>query len=271
MRIRRGSNDENLVQFKEFVEQLEKKGVEGMIGNGGGWDTLWAKGIIVFDDIVDKDPIAAIENDSHIPYMSHADEDETFTVIFKSDFFSSLADRTKSLINRYLWNQEKAMFYDFDCNKQEQSVYDSVTAIYALWAGVCSLEQAELLVPKALLLFEVTGGLVSGTEESRGRLGLDRPSRQWDHPFGWAPHQILAWKALQNYAFDKEARRIAYRWLYTITTSFVDFNGVIPEKFDVVNMTHNVHVEYGNVGTDFKMVVREGFGWMNASFQVDSL
>jgi alpha,alpha-trehalase len=48
----------------------------------------------------------------------------------------------------------------------------------------------------------------------------------------------------------------------------VDFNGVVPEKFDVVNMTHKVQVEYGNVGVDFKFIPREGFGWMNASYQV---
>jgi neutral trehalase len=30
--------------------------------------------------------------------------------------------------------------------------------------------------------FEVLGGLVSGTEESRGKISLDRPNRQWDYP-----------------------------------------------------------------------------------------
>lgn len=54
----------------------------------------------------------------------------------------------------------------------------------------------------------------------------------------------------------------------SITKSFVDFNGVVPEKFDIVNMTHKVQVEYGNVGVDFKFIPREGFGWMNASYQV---
>jgi neutral trehalase len=49
-----------------------------------------------------------------------------------------------------------------------------------------------------------------------------------------------------------------------ITKSFVDFNGVVPEKYDVVSSSHQVQVEYGNVGTDFKYVPREGFGWMNA-------
>lgn len=53
-----------------------------------------------------------------------------------------------------------------------------------------------------------------------------------------------------------------------ITKSFVDFNGVVPEKFDVVGLSHKVEVEYGNVGVDFKFVPREGFGWMNASYQL---
>lgn len=65
-----------------------------------------------------------------------------------------------------------------------------------------------------------------------------------------------------------------------MTTAFVDFNGVVPEKvcrlaylpccrdlttikFDAVKLSHLVDAEYGNQGVDFKMVPREGFGWMN--------
>jgi alpha,alpha-trehalase len=79
---------------------------------------------------------------------------------------------------------------------------------------------------------------------------------------------MLAWQGLQQYGFNREARECCYRWLYSIIKSFVGFNGVVPEKFDVVNVSHLVQVEYGNVGVDFKCVAREGFGWMNASFQV---
>ena len=35
---------------------------------------------------------------------------------------------------------------------------------------------------RSLTKFEVLGGLVSGTEESRGKISLDRPNRQWDYP-----------------------------------------------------------------------------------------
>ena len=51
-----------------------------------------------------------------------------------------------------------------------------------------------------------------------------------------------------------------------MTTAFVDFNGVVPEKFDAVKLSHLVDAEYGNQGIDFKMVPREGFGWMNGTF-----
>ena len=48
-----------------------------------------------------------------------------------------------------------------------------------------------------------------------------------------------------------------------MTLSFVDFNGIVPEKFDAVELSHMVDAEYGNQGTDFRYVPREGFGWMN--------
>ena len=58
---------------------------------------------------------------------------------------------------------------------------------------------------------------MSGTEVSRGEINLSRPNRQWDYPFGWAPHQMVAWRGLSLYGHIDFARRLAYRWLYTIT------------------------------------------------------
>jgi alpha,alpha-trehalase len=53
-----------------------------------------------------------------------------------------------------------------------------------------------------------------------------------------------------------------------ITKNASDYNGTIPEKFDVKSLSHKVFVEYGNVGTKFSYITLEGFGWMNASFQI---
>jgi alpha,alpha-trehalase len=55
--------------------------------------------------------------------------------------------------------------------------------------------------------------------------------------------------------------------MYMVCKSFVDFNGVVVEKYDVTREKdpHTVEAEYGNQGADFKGVPKEGFGWVNAS------
>lgn len=53
-----------------------------------------------------------------------------------------------------------------------------------------------------------------------------------------------------------------------MTQNSMDFNGVVPEKYDVVRCSHEVKAEYANVGADFDYVSLEGFGWTNASYQV---
>ncbi|KAI9321904.1 trehalase-domain-containing protein [Dichotomocladium elegans] len=189
-------------------------------------------------------------------------------VVQRAEDWEARAARRKDAIDTYLWNEDKGLYFDYDTVKEEQTKYESVTAFWAMWAGCASEHQAKKMTNDSLAKFEALGGLVSGTEESRGVISLDRPNRQWDFPFGWAPHQIMAWRAFDNYDMHDVAARLAYRWLYTITKSFVDFNGVVPEKYDVVSLTHKVQVEYGNVGTDFQFVPREGFGWMNASYQI---
>jgi alpha,alpha-trehalase len=160
------------------------------------------------------------------------------------------------------------MYFDYDFAHGKQINYISATTLYPLWAKVASKEQAEQLVKKALPLLEMPGGLVSSTEETRGPITPDHPLRQWDYPHGWSPHQVLAWIGLTNYGYTNEANRLMYRWLFTITENAAFYNGTIPEKFDVVTRSHQVFAEYGNVGTKFSYITREGFGWTNASYQL---
>lgn len=178
------------------------------------------------------------------------------------------AAKRKQLMNELLWDETRGLFFDYDFVHRERTGFESATTFYPLWAGLATPAQAEALVRSALPLFEAAGGVVSGTEASRGAISPERPQRQWDYPFGWAPHQMLIWQGLRNYGYEDEAQRLACRWLYMIARNAADYNGTVPEKYDVVQRTHNVFVEYGNVGTDFAYITREGFGWMNASFQV---
>ena len=94
------------------------------------------------------------------------------------------AKARRRAVDRYLWNEEKGMYFDYDTAKHEQSSYESATTFWALWAGLATPHQAAALVMKALPKLEAFGGLVSGTEASRGIISLERPSRQWDYPYG---------------------------------------------------------------------------------------
>ncbi|RMG68081.1 MAG: trehalase [Calditrichaeota bacterium] len=186
----------------------------------------------------------------------------------KASFWRAQAEKRKATMNALMWDEARGLFFDYDFVRRERWEYESATTFYPLWAGLATERQAERLVKQALPLFEAAGGIVASTAESRGPVTPERPQRQWDYPFGWAPHQMLVWEGLRRYNFVEEASRLAYRWLYMITRNAMDYHGTIPEKYDVVNRTHQVFAEYGNVGTEFSYITREGFGWMNASFQV---
>jgi alpha,alpha-trehalase len=178
------------------------------------------------------------------------------------------AEKRKELINQYLWNKEKGMFFDYNYIEEKQTEFVSATGFYPMWSGITTSEQAEVIKRNLLPKLEFAGGIAGSTEESRGPVSKTRPLRQWDFPFGWAPHQMIIWQALINYGYDKDAERLVYRWLYTITSNAANYNGTVPEKFNVVTRSHEVFAEYGNVGTKFAYITREGFGWTNASFKV---
>ena len=146
------------------------------------------------------------------------------------------AKKRKYSIDRYLWNEEKGLYFDFNTMTKKPNEYETVTSFWALWCGVASPHQAALLVEKGLRKFECVGGLSSTTEISRGPVNATNPQTQWDYPNGWAPHQILAWDGLKKYGYHEEAERLAYRWLHMITTVFVEYNGTVVEKYDVTKL-----------------------------------
>lgn len=178
------------------------------------------------------------------------------------------ARKRRTNVDKYLWDEEAGMYFDYNTAKEERTGYESATTFWPMWSGLATPRQASILMEKALPKLEVFGGIVSGSEKSRGKVGLDRPNRQWDYPFGWAPQQILAWVGMERYGYNDDAQRLAYRWCFMVTKAFVDFNGVVVEKYDVTRKIdpHRVEAEYGNQGSDFKGVPREGFGWVNASY-----
>ncbi|KLT69752.1 alpha,alpha-trehalase [Flavobacterium sp. ABG] len=186
---------------------------------------------------------------------------------YSSDYWRKKAAQRKEKINELCWNEANGLYLDYNFELKEQHYFEAATTFYPLWAKICTQEQAATLVQKTLSKFKMKGGIAGSTKSSIAAVTENDPTRQWDYPFGWAPHQILLWKGLLNYNFQEETQEMVYRWLWLITRNAVDYNGTIPEKFDLSISSHKIFAEYGNVGTEFNYITEEGFGWMNASYQ----
>jgi alpha,alpha-trehalase len=186
---------------------------------------------------------------------------------YTADDWAEKALYRKGKINELCWNEEASMYFDYDFVNQKQFPFEAATTFFPLWAGLCDEHQAKKLVDNALPLFIKMGGVTGSTKNSWLEFDENAPQRQWDYPFGWAPHQMLLWEGLLNYGCKGKAQEMVYRWLWLITKNAVEYNGTIPEKFDLETNSHKVFAEYGNVGTEFDYIAKEGFGWVNASYQ----
>jgi alpha,alpha-trehalase len=188
-------------------------------------------------------------------------------------FWRQRAAARKKAMMALTWDDQRGYFFDYDFANHRRSAYISATGLWPLWAKMLDasnpkeMEDVRRTVSFACDKLEQPAGLSATAKESVAS-ARHHDARQWDYPYGWAPHQMLAWRGLKNYGLDADAGRLAYRWLYTIVKNAHDYNGVIPEKYNVVTGSHDVFVEYGNVGTKFAYIATEGFGWMNASFEV---
>ena len=159
------------------------------------------------------------------------------------------ANARRDAINKYLWNPETGMFYDYNFVTKQRSTYNYVTAFYPLWAGLASPEQAASM-RRHLPLFEHDGGLAMSDDDS---------GTQWDLPYGWAPSNWLAVKGLAQYGFKNDAERIASKFNATVLQNFLHDN-TIREKYNVVDGSANIAV-----ATGYKSNV-VGFGWTNGVY-----
>jgi alpha,alpha-trehalase len=190
-----------------------------------------------------------------------------------ASYWRERAAARKQAMMALMWDQLAGFFFDYDFHLQKRSSYIGATGLYPLWAKMLDAKDpGELAYVQRMASYthaklEQSSGL-SATARESVESARRRDGRQWDYPYGWAPHQMLAWQGFKNYGLDDYAGKLAYRWLYTITKNAHDYNGTIPEKYNVVTGSHDVFVEYGNVGTKFAYIATEGFGWMNASFEV---
>jgi alpha,alpha-trehalase len=156
----------------------------------------------------------------------------------------------KALIDRYLWDPDAGLYFDYNFETRRRRRYEFATTFYPLWAGIASPDQARRVVAN-LPKFEAAGGLLTSTERS---------GNQWDAPYGWAPLQVIAVDGLRRYGFTADADRLARKFVSMIVDDF-EVHGTIVEKYDVVRRSSDL-----GAGLRFGYTSNEvGFGWTNAA------
>ena len=168
-----------------------------------------------------------------------------------SEKWRQRAEQRKAEIQKYLWDSERGLFFDYNFEKQSRSTYEYVTTFYPLWAGLATPEQAREIV-KHISIFERPGGLVMSPYETGG---------QWDYPYAWAPNQLMADEGMRRYGFNEDADRVSYKFLSMVMENF-QRDGTIREKYDAVKRSSETQV---TAGYHVNIV---GFGWTNGVFLV---
>jgi alpha,alpha-trehalase len=154
------------------------------------------------------------------------------------------AERRRAAISRYLWNDERQAFTDYDMRTQAPSDRVTAATVYPLYFRVADERQARAVARTVRQQLLKPHGLATTSTES---------GQQWDAPNGWAPLQWLAIGGFRNYGERTLANTIAQRWVGKNLEIF-RASGKLVEKYDVVSAGEGGGGEYPN---------QDGFGWTN--------
>ncbi len=165
--------------------------------------------------------------------------------------WATRAEQRRRSINRFMWDEQDGLYYDYNFIGKQLRRYPFVTTFYPLWVGIADRRQAARIVAN-LDRFERPGGLLTSTNVS---------GSQWDAPFGWAPTEMIAIQGLRRYGYNKEADRITTNFLSMILKEFIQHNTIV-EKYDVERRESEVsaRLKFGYKSNEI------GFGWTNAAF-----
>ncbi|HKU18784.1 MAG TPA: trehalase family glycosidase [Candidatus Saccharimonadales bacterium] len=167
------------------------------------------------------------------------------------------AEKRKNTVDKLMWDQGKGLYYDYNYAKERRGNVASLAAYYPMWAGMVDGRTAQELV-KQLKRFEKKGGVATTDTYALSQRIPGSLPMQWAYPNGWAPLQFITVKALQRYGYNKDAQRIARKWLRTNLDWF---------------KAHSVFLEKYNVADPSKPPAsgvypsQTGFGWTNAVFE----
>jgi len=149
--------------------------------------------------------------------------------IADGESWSERAEKRKMLIDKYLWNDEKKIYLDYNFVTDKQFDCLSAAAFHPYYVGLADNDKIEGLKTCYDLFVQKYGVACTDSRYRRG---------QWSYPQGWAPIQVIAYVALKNYGLNKEAESVAEKYVRLIEKVY-EKTGDLFEKYNVVTGTDN--------------------------------
>ncbi|KAA1096660.1 hypothetical protein PGT21_024476 [Puccinia graminis f. sp. tritici] len=161
-----------------------------------------------------------------------------------------LARERRVLIQRYNWDEERGLYFDYDYVSQARREYVFGTTFLPLWTGLADQAQARRVAERGLEALEIPGGLSTSATVV---------GDQWDKPYVWAPLQLFAVDGLRRYGLHTPANRLAANFASMVLKSWI-VSGQLWEKYDGIKRDQSVDLKFGYPTNE------PGFGWTNALF-----
>ncbi len=140
-----------------------------------------------------------------------------------ADEWEQKAQNRAELMRKYLWNGK--YFTDYNFETGEHCPVISSPSFYPMAVGLCNKAEAES-----------TMGILKDLEFPYG-ISVCAPNDvpgnyQWDYPNGWPCQQYQVAKALVNYGYIEDAKRIANKYI-NLADKVFDETGYLWEKYNV--------------------------------------
>jgi alpha,alpha-trehalase len=166
----------------------------------------------------------------------------------KSKGYLQKADKRKTALLKYCWNNKLNYFFDYDFKQKHTTDKWSLAGAMPLFCDAATDVQASEVKKIIEQKFLKDGGVVTT---------IYNTGQQWDAPNGWAPLQFITVKGLMNYGHNDLAKTIGERWM-TVNEKVFKSTGKMLEKYNV----EDISLESG--GGEYP--TQDGFGWSNGVY-----
>ncbi len=248
---------ESLWQDNDTAQHSEKRDASRLFlhlraAAESGWDfsSRWLR---------DADDLRTIHTADIIPvdlnsllYMLETTIADTYRTLWQPILarrFRKYARKRKDAILKYCWSEKKQFFTDYNFHHGRKTNRPTLAALFPLYAGIATDEQAAAVARKVQKDFLKAGGVVTTLIEN---------GQQWDSPNGWAPLQWITVEGLRKYGYDELANTISERWLNVNKQVYKKHHKLV-EKYNVVDPE--------KLGGGGEYQLQDGFGWTNGVYE----